>query len=274
MTGISFIRKHGHGLAAGLTMAALTLGIAVPASAAPPPADSHGIYMNAGQQSGPDSSGGSANPQSTLTPGLDVSVFSGNVNWARAARDGAKFAYIQATDGTGSINRLFAQQYNGAHNAGLIRGAYHFARPNGASGTVQADFFIAHGGGWSKDGTTLPGVLDLEAQPPKQGPACYSRTPAQIVAFTKSFINEYRRKTHSYPIIYTGPGFWGGCVGTAGSFAATIPLFLASWGSSPGALPHNWKTFTFWQFAPSGRLPGDQDVFNGDESRLKALARG
>lgn len=54
------------------------------------------------------------------------------------------------------------QWCSGATNAGLIRGAYHFAHPDTSTGAAQATFFAAHGGGWSADGITLPGAIDLE----------------------------------------------------------------------------------------------------------------
>lgn len=45
--------------------------------------------------------------------------------------------------------------------AGLIRGAYHVARPDQSSGNAQAAYFLAHGGGWTGDGKTLPGAVEL-----------------------------------------------------------------------------------------------------------------
>lgn len=62
----------------------------------------------------------------------------------------------------GFISSSFSSQYVGATNAGLIRGGYHFARPDVSSGAAQAKYFLAHGGGWSADGITLPGALDIE----------------------------------------------------------------------------------------------------------------
>jgi GH25 family lysozyme M1 (1,4-beta-N-acetylmuramidase) len=62
------------------------------------------------------------------------------------------------------VSPQFNKQYTGATNVGLIRGGYHFARPGVSSGAAQANFFIAHGGGWSGDGRTLPGALDLEGR--------------------------------------------------------------------------------------------------------------
>jgi hypothetical protein len=49
-------------------------------------------------------------------------------------------------------------------------------------------------------------------------------------------------------------------------------LFVARYSSSPGTLPGGWGFWTFWQFADSGRFPGDQDYFNGSPARLLALA--
>src|SRR5687767_1107948 len=94
-------------------------------------------------------------------PGMDVSSHQGDVDWAGAWADGARFAYVKATEGTGYRNPHFAQQYNGSYDVGMIRGAYHFALPDRSDGAAQADFFAANGGGWSRDGKTLPGAVDL-----------------------------------------------------------------------------------------------------------------
>ena len=115
-------------------------------------------------------------PHVSGTLGLDVSSFQGAVNWATVAANGAKFAYMKATEGTYYQNPDFAQQYNGSFNNGLIRGAYHFATPNTTAGSVQADYFVAHGGGWSADGKTLPGLLDIEYNP--YGAECYGLSAA------------------------------------------------------------------------------------------------
>lgn len=56
----------------------------------------------------------------------------------------------------------FSSQYTGATKAGLLRGSYHFALPDQSSGAAQANYFASNGGGWSDDGITLPGALDIE----------------------------------------------------------------------------------------------------------------
>ena len=65
---------------------------------------------------------------------------------------------------SGYKNSYFSSQYTGATKAGLIRGGYHFARPDVASGAAQANYFASNGGGWTGDGRTLPGALDIECR--------------------------------------------------------------------------------------------------------------
>ena len=106
-----------------------------------------------------------------VVEGIDVSSHQGNVDWAAQWNAGKRFAYVKATEGNYYTNPYFAQQYNGSYNVGMIRGSYHFATPNDSSGANQANYFVDHGGGWSRDGKTLPGALDIEYNP--YGDTCY-----------------------------------------------------------------------------------------------------
>jgi GH25 family lysozyme M1 (1,4-beta-N-acetylmuramidase) len=204
--------------------------------------------------------------------GLDVSGWQGNVNWYAAWQNGARFAYVKATEGTGYTNSYFAQQYNGSYNVGMIRGAYHFARPNLSSGATQADYFVNHGGGWSRDGKTLPPMLDIEYNP--YGSTCYGYSHSGMINWLWSFVNRMRYRTGRYVTIYTTTSWWTTCTGNYGGFAAYSPLFIARYTSTPGLLPAGWGFYTFWQYSDSGIFPGDQDTFNGSYDRLVALARG
>ncbi|WP_433181343.1 lysozyme [Actinoallomurus sp. CA-150999] len=213
----------------------------------------------------------------TVTPlvsgplGLDVSSHQGNVTWSSVKSNGAQFAYVKATEGTTYQNPYFSQQYVGSYNVGLIRGAYHFATPDTSSGAAQADYFAAHGGGWSADHHTLPGAVDLESNP--YGASCYGLSQASMRSWIHAFINEYHAKSGRWAVIYTSLSWWTSCTGnTDTTFATNSPLWIAKWASSAGTLPAGWSFYTFWQYADSGTFPGDQDVFNGDSTRLLALA--
>lgn len=204
--------------------------------------------------------------------GMDVSGYQGNVNWSSAWANGARFAYVKATEGTYYTNPYFAQQYNGSFNVGMIRASYHFARPDTTTGAVQADYFVSHGGGWAKDGKTLPGVVDLEYNP--YGATCYGLSQAGMAAWIGSFSNEYHARTTRWPVIYTSTSWWSQCVGTSANFSGTSPLWVARYASTVGTLPYAWASYTFWQFSDTGIFPGDQNLFNGDNTALVALANG
>ncbi|WP_327673752.1 lysozyme [Kitasatospora sp. NBC_00458] len=284
-------------LAALATAAALTAGVSAPAHAAEPaptaaPATTPDGSAGAERQGGlppihpeRDFAGSTvaahegradtpalASLTATQTPGLDVASYQGNVDWASVAGNGARFAYVKATEGTTYRNPYFAQQYNGSYNAGLIRGAYHFALPDRSSGTAQANWFVDHGGGWSRDGRTLPPALDIEYNP--YGATCFGLSQSAMVSWIRAFSNTVRSRTGRYPTIYTTTGWWATCTGNNSSFGATNPLWIARYASAVGTLPNGWTYQTFWQYADSGTFPGDQNLFNGAYDRLKALANG
>jgi GH25 family lysozyme M1 (1,4-beta-N-acetylmuramidase) len=186
------------------------------------------------------------------------------------------FVYAKATEGTYYTNPYFTNQYEGPYDYGVIRGAYHFGIPPNSSGQAQAEYFISHGGGWSGDGKTLPGALDIEYNPypNSYGNECYDFTQSQMVTWIHNFITEYAALEHVYPVIYTTTDWWTTCTGNYSGFASTDPLWIANYSASGGGpLPNGWGFYTFWQYADSGSLPGDQDVFNGAYTRLQALAK-
>ena len=206
----------------------------------------------------------------TVTYGQDVASYQGNVNWSAVKANGASFSYSKATEGTYYTNPYFAQQYNGSYNIGMIRGSYHFAIPDGSGGATQAAYFVAHGGGWSRDGRTLPGALDIEYNP--YGATCYGFSQSGMVSWISAFLNRYHSRTGRWAVIYTTTDWWSTCTGNYSGFWANSPLWIARYTSSPGTLPAGAPTWSFWQWSSSGVLPGDQDVWNGTLARLQVLA--
>ncbi|MEU5852453.1 lysozyme [Saccharopolyspora shandongensis] len=199
--------------------------------------------------------------------GMDVSGHQGNVDWGSWWNQGMRFAYVKATEGTGYKNPYFAQQYNGSYNVGMIRGSYHFALPDRSSGAAQANYFVDNGGGWSKDGKTLPGALDMEYNP--YGSTCYGKSKSGMTAWIKDFSDTYHSRTGRWPVIYTSTSWWNQCVD--GDFSSTNPLWVARYASTVGQLPYKWGVWTIWQYTSS---PLDKNTFNGAYDRLQALANG
>ena len=201
--------------------------------------------------------------------GVDVSNWQGkNVNWRRLWAQGKRFAYIKATEGTSYRSPSFSSQYTNSYKSRYIRGAYHYANPAGKAGWRQANYFVDHGGGWSKDGRTLPGMLDIEYG---KTSICYGRSKARMVRWITSFLNQYKKRTGRHAVIYTTAGWWTACTGNTTRFSKTNPLFIARWRSDPGVMPGGWKTWAFWQYTDT---PIDQDMFNGSPAKLLALANG
>lgn len=217
----------------------------------------------------PNMQANSSSPAASGINGMDVSGWQRTVNWSYWRSHGKTFAYVKATEGKGFKNKYFGKQYYGSYAAGMFHGAYHFALPNRSSGYTQASYFVAHGGSWSRDGRTLPGVLDIEYNP--YGRTCYGLSHRQMVAWIKSFNRRYTHLTGRDAVIYTTNGWWRQCTGNSTAFHRSNPLWIARYAKSVGTLPGNWSFYTFWQYSAS---PLDQDRFSSRRSRLVALAKG
>ncbi|WP_405588939.1 lysozyme [Streptomyces sp. NBC_01092] len=267
-------RPHRAGL---LLAAALTL-ILVSLTATPTPASADdtpprgSAYMGMGVAAHDGVDGVPSADLAASTEGVDVSSHQGNVAWPTLWSSGVKWAYVKASEGTYYTNPSFAQQYNGSYDVGMIRGSYHFATPDTTNGATQANYFVDHGGGWSGDGKTLPGALDIEWNP--YGAACYGKTPTAMVTWIRDFLNQYKSRTGRDAVIYTATSWWKQCTGNYSGFATTNPLWVARYATEVGELPAGWSYYTMWQYTSSGPSVGDHNKFNGALDRLQALADG
>ncbi len=215
--------------------------------------------------------------------GQDVSAHQGTVDWQGQWNQGSRFAYVKASEGNYYLNERFSQQYNGSRTVGMIRGSYHFAIPNWSSGADQARYFVANGGAWTADGSTLPPVLDIEYNPYAGrtingfyfGDTCYNMAGSKMVAWIAEFGNTVRSLTGRYPVIYTTTDWWKRCTGSSASFGK-YPLWIAAYpsapSSSPGALPPGWSNYSFWQYSSTGPFAGDSNIWNGDLASLRRFA--
>ncbi|RKQ34165.1 GH25 family lysozyme [Kocuria tytonis] len=205
--------------------------------------------------------------------GMDVSGWQAAVNWSAEYANGARFAYVKATEGVGYASEAFADQYTGSYSVGMNRGSYHFALPSQSSGAEQADFFVNNGGGWSADGRTLPGLLDIEYNPYSVlGDTCYNMSAAQTNAWIKSFSDRYKQRTGRLPAIYTTADWWATCTGNTAQFN-NHPLHLASYGVQyPSYMPNGWSRHDLWQFSDNGPFSGDSNVYGGSWAQFQSLA--
>ncbi|MFD5729930.1 GH25 family lysozyme [Streptomyces sp. NPDC058368] len=206
-----------------------------------------------------------ANPE-----GIDVSSWQGGINWSSVRGAGIEFAWMKATEGLTYKDPTFSANYLNAYNAGVIRGAYHYARPDVSGGAAQADFFASNGGAWSRDNLTLPGVLDIEG-------TCYGYSQASMQQWILDFYNQYKARTGRDVVIYTSPSWWNTCTGGWSGMSARSPLWVANWTTGTPSIPSGFPFYTVWQYTSTGSVSGvsgnvDRDRFGGDRSRLLALA--
>ncbi|MGC4945161.1 GH25 family lysozyme [Streptomyces sp. DT224] len=202
--------------------------------------------------------------------GIDVSSWQGGINWNSVRGAGIEFAWMKATEGLTYKDPTFSANYLGAYNAGVIRGAYHYARPDVSGGAAQADFFASNGGAWSRDNLTLPGVLDIEG-------TCYGYSQASMQQWILDFYNRYKARTGRDVVIYTSPSWWNTCTGGWSGMSARSPLWVAHWTTGTPSIPSGFPYYTVWQYSSTGSVSGvsgnvDRDRFGGDRSRLLALA--
>lgn len=194
--------------------------------------------------------------------GIDVSRWQGTIDWNAVAGDDVGFAFIKATEGGDFTDPRFAMNWAAARQAGVLRGAYHFYRPQ-TSATKQAEHFIRTVALAPGD---LPPVLDVEVTD--------GASPDSIARGVRTWLETVERATGRRPIIYTRASFWTPSVGAA---LSEYPLWVAHYGAASPNLPAGWQRWTFWQFTDEGTVGGiagpvDLDWFNGTRDQLRSFA--
>ncbi|HUG29832.1 MAG TPA: glycoside hydrolase family 25 protein [Candidatus Limnocylindria bacterium] len=201
--------------------------------------------------------------------GIDVSKWQGTIDWAKVRSAGYRFAIVKATEGVGYTDPKWTTNRSGARAAGLMVGAYHFARPDANTTLTQARqeaaWFASQIG--PMNGMVVP-ALDLEVRG--------SQTAAELVAWTKAWLGEFYARTGVKAMIYTSPSFWRTYLGDSRWFADNgyKTLWVAHWtpASSPSVPASNWggRGWTFWQYTSDGTVPGisgrvDLNRYNGSD---------
>lgn len=210
---------------------------------------------------------GEAMPTVDRPRGIDVSSNNGSVDWGAVAASGISFAFIKVTEDDGYLNPNFEHDWPLSKRAGLIRGAYHFARPEGADAITEADWCLdqiaAHGG--LETGDLL--ALDLESGSGDQG------------QWALDFLHRVEAREGFKALVYTGAGFASQYNLAAYPELSQHGLWLASYRATMPAAPAPWEGVAIWQHSDSGSVPGvsgnvDMNVFNGSLERLPLYGKG
>jgi lysozyme len=207
--------------------------------------------------------------------GVDVSgwqhPYGADIDWEAVRWDAGSFVFIKATEGTWFVNPYFEDDWDDSRSVGMVRGAYHYARPSTRPGSAaeQARHFANIVGDLRGRGE-LPPVLDLEVTG--------GLTPAELVQWTRTWLRTVRQLTGRRPIIYTYPAFWRTAMGDTRAFADKHRLWIADWSAETAPrLVGGWDDWTFWQHSSRGSVSGisarvDLDRYNGTHRELRQLA--
>jgi GH25 family lysozyme M1 (1,4-beta-N-acetylmuramidase) len=219
----------------------------------------------AGEKTGETADEVTVCPSATVE-GIDVSYFQGNIDFAKVAASGRKFAFIRVSDGH-FADPKFATYWQDANAAGLHTGAYHFFRPT-QDPSSQADFFLQRLPKLGKG--NLPAVLDVEVT---DGASAWT-----IGHGIDVWIAKVAAATGKKPLVYTSPGFWASAY-AQNNLASRADLWTAHWFVSCPSVASSWGSWRFWQYHDNGSVPGisgpvDLDRFDGTLSDLEAYAGG
>jgi lysozyme len=203
----------------------------------------------------------------TRAPGIDVSRFQGTIDWASVARAGIRFAFVQASRGSGADCLTRPQQCGpdpyfvtnriAAKSVGIRVGAYHRAFASGgtavaarADALAEADLFLA-AVGTLESGELIP-VIDVET--PFSG-----MTALTLRTWVRVWVKRINRRLGRKPMIYTNASSWAATGNTTEFAKAKYPLWVAEWGVSRPTVPaRNWagRGYSVWQYTSSGGVPG------------------
>lgn len=191
--------------------------------------------------------------------GIDVSHWQGAIDWRAVEAGGIVFAFAKATEGATFTDPAFAANWEGMGGTRIIRGAYHFFRPQ-TDPAAQAAHFLRTVRLGASD---LPPALDVEVTD--------GVDRATLVSRVLAWLDAVEQGTGKRPIVYTYQNFYDTYL--AGSLAG-YPLWIARYGGTPPSV----SGWTFWQFSDAGSVPGisaavDLDWFNGSEAELRTFVQ-
>lgn len=196
--------------------------------------------------------------------GIDVSRHQGKINWTSVSRfrsngKNIRFVFMKATEGISLKDPYFKRNWNMAKNANLIRGAYHYFRPE-LDPELQAANFIQMVRLVSND---LPPVADIEE--------FNGRDERKFRRNIKIFLERLTKHYGVRPLVYSSPTFYNKYLR---SHFDEYPLWIAHYRKHyKPRVSRNWH---FWQYTENGRIKGistpvDINVFNGEMGDLKKL---
>jgi len=191
--------------------------------------------------------------------GIDVSHYQRRIDWKTVAKqENVCFAFIKATESIDYKDSIFQKNWAEAKKVGLIRGAYHFFRPN-----VSVEWQIKNFTQQVKlEKGDLPPVLDIED--------FKNVTMSNLIERVRLWLTFVEEHYKVRPIIYASLTVYKEHLRAA---FPDYPVWIARYNRTAPPKNTNWL---FWQYSDYTTIDGvegnvDKNVFAGSLSELEAL---
>lgn len=209
--------------------------------------------------------------------GVDVSNNNPNVDWVKVRAAGKSFAFAKASgdeadevqeDDWQYFDRDFPRNWREMAMAGLVRGAYHYAKPSKVGPAKSVTTFeeaITNAGG------LLPGdLVCLDLEDPDVPPG------HDLTVWTAEWLDLATRVFGFKPVLYTGT-YYLNEHDIEEQELGKYPLWLASYQLTVPPVPTGWPRLHFWQYSQDAHTPGIGksllDLFFGSKEELLALGK-
>lgn len=195
--------------------------------------------------------------------GIDVSEYQGEIDWDEVEtldnHYQVTFVFVRATVGNDRLDKRFEENWLQVKKKKLIRGAYHYYRPNENS-LEQAELFIKTVTLQKGD---LPPVLDIEQLPKNQ-------SLERLKVGLKRWLNKVEDHYKVKPIIYTGERYYDDFLKEEFS---NYLFWIANYNFYREKIDSDWL---FWQFTEKAAVNGivrtvDVNIYNGDLQQLQFI---
>lgn len=182
--------------------------------------------------------------------GIDISHYqneAGKIDWEKLKASEYKFCFVKCTEGTTYRDRFYEENKKGARKAGLVFGAYHFARLKDP--IQEADHFCDTVGDL-EEGEIV--ILDFEVDGANQVDWClkWLKKVEERLGFKPLlYTNEARVKSLNWqPVVDKNYGLW---VAKYASQVIYVPEYLQR-----KPVSDEWPFWAIWQFSSRAKVPG------------------
>jgi GH25 family lysozyme M1 (1,4-beta-N-acetylmuramidase) len=208
----------------------------------------------------------------SIIKGVDVSSWQGAaIAWPTVKGAGASFAFCKCSEGVGFKDLTFDVNWRGIQDAQLVRGAYHFARPDLSNAPIaEADWFLRC------VGPLVPTdmlALDCEVD-------AYNLAGG-LATWALAWLQHVEQAVGFPPLFYTSVSMANAQF--TDSRLAHYPLWAAAYPPDPddlSACPPRagaWSSVAIWQHTDAAAYPGlspvDESVVARTLDGLRALGK-